>query len=153
MNIVEAIYHQSVSPENLSELILDIIKGFNDSEIREINFYDIFLIIPFYTYSPIEKIFGRIVFNKNTSFQHKIERNPEICANFEQRYLDTIQYTKLALSYAINKELIELDELLNLKVKINRKVDNKTIYNISKVFSTKKTAYLYNFLKVNINDI
>jgi len=153
MNIVEAIYLQSVSPENLSELILDCIKGFEDTGIREINFYDIFLIIPFYAYSPIEKTFKRIVFNPNTSFKNKIERNPDICANFDKRYIKTIQYTKMALSYAINEQLIELDKSLNLKCRIVRKVDNKTIYNVSKVFSSKSTSYLYNFLKVDINDI
>lgn len=153
MNIIEAIYLQSVSPENLSELILDCIKGFEDAGIREINFYDIFLIIPFYSYSPIENTFKRIVFNQNTSFQNKIERNPDICANFDKRYIETIKYTKMALSYAINKELIELDKSLNLKLKTIKKVENKTIYNLSKVFSSKTTSYLYNFLKVDINDI
>ena len=153
MNIIDAMYYQTLSPEKLSELILDIIKGFEDTNIRKINYYDIFLIIPYYTYTPVKDVFERIKFNSNISFQNKVERNPQLCANFEYRYKEVSKYIKKALLYMISNGIVKIDNNLILTSKNKISINNKAIYNIARIFSIKQTALLYSFLKVDIDDI
>ena len=42
---------------------------------------------------------------------------------------------------------------MNIKINKKFKSDNKIIFNMGKVFSTKSTASLYNFFEVDINVI
>jgi len=152
MNIAKAIYYSSVSPENISKLILSIAHGFEDTQIRKLNFFDLFIIIPYYSYIPAQKELERIRFNASSSFQTKIERNPDTFSNFNFRYEKSINYIKLGISYCISEGSIELDDEMNINL-ISSKDKDKIIFNMSKVFSTKETSALYNFFKVDINAI
>jgi len=153
MNIVNALYYNSVSPEKISDLIIDIILGFDDSNIRKTYFFDIFLLIPFYSYSPAQREFKSMRFNPNTSFQNKIERNPDIYTNIDIRYIKMIEFIKLGLTYAIQNDLVKMNEDLELEVVVKRKKQNNEIFNMAKVFSVKSTSYLYSFFKVDIDAI
>lgn len=153
MNLAKAIYYNSIAPENISQLVLNIIKGFEDTKIRNLNFFDLFIIIPFYSYSPAQKQFERIVFNGINSFQRDIERNPDIFSNFSFRYEKSIKHIKLSILYALENKLIVMNENMDITINTKFKSDNKTIFNMGKVFSTKSTASLYNFFEVDINVI
>lgn len=153
MNLAKAIYYNSIAPENISQLVLNIIKGFEDAKIRNLNFFDLFIIIPFYSYSPAQKQFERIVFNKINSFQRDVERNPDIFSNFCFQYEKSIKHIKLGVLYALENKLILMDENMNITINTKFKSDNKIIFNMGKVFSTKSTASLYNFFEVDINVI
>lgn len=153
MNLAKAIYYSSIAPENISQLILNIIKGFEEAKIRDINYFDLFIIIPFYSYGSAQKQFERIVFNQVNSFQRDIERNPDIFSNFSLQYEKSIKHIKLGLLYALDKQLIVIDKDMNIQINIKFKSDNKIIFNMGKVFSTKSTASLYNFFEVDINVI
>lgn len=153
MNISQALFYQSLSPERLTELFIEIILGFDEAGVRKANFFDLFLLIPFYSYPPAQQTFNQIRFNPLNSFQNKIERNPDIYVNFSSRYIKSVEYTKIALAFAISKNFIEINNELELSLLNYKKADNKKIKNMSKVFSTKETSYLYNFFKVDINVI
>lgn len=154
MNLAKAVYYNSVTPEKIGQLILNIIKGFEDTKIRTLNFFDLFLIIPFYSYSSAQKQFERIVFNSVNSFQRDIERNPEIFSNFNFRYEKSIESIKLGILYLLENQSILMDKNMDISINNKRfKSENKIIVNMSKVFSTKSTASLYNFFEVDINVI
>lgn len=153
MNLAKAIYYNSISPENISQLILNIINGFDDAKIRKLNFFDLFIIIPYYSYSPAQKEFEKIVFKKANSFQRDVERNPNTFSKFNFRYEKSLEHIKLGIIYAIEKEMITMDDNMNIEISDKFKYNNKVIYNMGKVFSTKATANLYNFFEVDINVI
>lgn len=153
MNLAKAIYYNSIAPENISHLVLNIIKGFDDTKLRSLNYFDLFIIISFYSYRPAQEKFERIVFNHINSFQRDIERNPDIFSNFGFRYEKSINHIKLGIFHAIDKEYIVMDENMNITINKKFKSDNKIIFNMGKVFSTKSTASLYNFFEVDINVI
>lgn len=153
MNLAKAIYYNSIAPENICHLILNIIKGFEDTKIRNLNYFDLFILIPFYSYRPAQEQFERIVFNPVNSFQRDVERNPDIFSNFGFQYEKSIKYIKLGILYALDKDFIIMDEDMNIQINTKFKNDNKIIFNIGKVFSTKSTANLYNFFEVDINVI
>ncbi len=153
MNLAKAIYYNSIAPENISQLVLNIIKGFEDAKIRNLNYFDLFIVIPFYSYRPAQEQFKRIVFNQVNSFQRDIERNPDIFSNFSFQYEKSIKHMKLGILYALDKGLIIMDENMDIKIDTKFKSDNKIIFNMGKVFSTKSTASLYNFFEVDINVI
>ncbi|NVJ54220.1 MAG: hypothetical protein HWD90_11020 [Campylobacteraceae bacterium] len=153
MNLAKAIYYNSISPENISKLIINATKGFDDAKIRKLNFFDLFIIIPFYSYPPAQKQFKKIVFNKINSFQRDVERNPNTFSKFNFRYEKSFQYIKLGVLYAIENDLIFMDENMDITINGKFRSDIKIIYNIGKVFSTKTTASLYNFFEVDVNVI
>ncbi len=153
MNLAKAIYYNSIAPENISQLVLNIVKGFEDTKIRNLNYFDLFIIIPFYSYRPAQQQFERIVFNQVNSFQREIERNPDIFSNFSFQYRKSINHIKLGILYALDKDLIVMDDDMNIQINTKFKSDNKIIFNMGKVFSTKSTASLYNFFEVDINVI
>ncbi len=153
MNISEALFYQSLSPEKLSELFINIILGFEEAGIRKANYFDLFIIIPFYSYIPAQQSFKRIQFNPLSSFQNKIERNPDLYVNIVSRYIKSIEYIKVALLFAISKGIIELNDELELNLLKRYKVSNIEIRNISKVLSIRETSFLYNFFKVDVNAI
>lgn len=153
MNLAKAIYYNSIAPENISQLVLNIIKGFEDTKIRNLNYFDLFIIIPFYSYRPAQEQFKRVVFNQVNSFQRDIERNPDIFSNFGFQYEKSIKHIKLGILYALDKKLIIMDENMDIRIDSRFKSDNKIIFNMGKVFSTKSTASLYNFFEVDINVI
>jgi len=153
MNIVNALYYNSISPEKISDLIIDVILGFDEVNIRKLNFFDIFLLIPFYSYSPAQREFKSIRFNPNTSFQNKIERHPDIYTNMHMRYIKMIEFIKLGLTYAIQNNLVRMNKDLGLEIVVKRKKQNNEIFNMAKVFSVKSTSYLYSFFKVDIDAI
>ncbi|WP_310439797.1 three component ABC system middle component [Sulfuricurvum sp.] len=153
MNLAKAIYYNSIAPENISQLVLNIVKGFENSKIRKLNYFDLFIIIPFYSYSPAQKQFERIVFNQINSFQRDVERNPEIFSNFNFQYEKSIRHIKQGILYALEKELIVMDDKLDITMNTKFTSDIKIIFNMGKVFSTKSTASLYNFFEVDINVI
>lgn len=153
MNLAKAIYYNSIAPENISHLVLNIIKGFDDTKLRSLNYFDLFIIISFYSYRPAQEKFERIVFNHINSFQRDIERNPDIFSNFSFQYKKSIKHIKLGILYALNKNLILMDENMNITINTKFKSDNNIIFNMGKVFSIKSTASLYNFFEVDINVI
>ena len=153
MNLAKAIYYNSIDPENISQLVLNIVKGFEDTKIRNLNYFDLFIIIPFYSYRPAQQQFERIVFSQVNSFQREIERNPDIFSNFSFQYRKSINHIKLGILYALDKDLIVMDDDMNIQINTKFKSDNKIIFNMGKVFSTKSTASLYNFFEVDINVI
>lgn len=153
MNLAKAIYYNSLSPENIAKLILNISEGFSETNIRTLNFFDLFIIIPFYSYTPAQKQFQNIVFKPINSFQRDIERNPNIFSNFDFRYEKSLKYTKLGVLYALEKEMILMDDNMNIKPIEKFKHKDKVIFNMGKVFSTKSTASLYEFFEVDINVI
>ena len=153
MNIAKAIYYSSVSPEHIVELTLSIAKGFENTKIRKLNFFDLFIIIPFYSYAPAQDKLKRIQFNATNSFQTKVERNPETFVNFNFRYEKSVNYIKLGILHCIANGAIEIDKEMNINILSSSQDVNKVIYNIGKVFSTKETSTLYNFFKVDINVI
>lgn len=155
MNLAKAIYYNRLSPESMSNLILNILKGFEDTNLRNLNFFDLFIIIPFYSYTPAQRQFERIVFKQINSFQRDIERNPNTFSNFNFRYIKVKKFIKLGILYALENEMIEIDNSMNITPNLNLKLknDNKIIFNMSKVFSTKSTASLYNFFEVDVNVI
>ena len=55
MNLAKAIYYNSIAPENISHLVLNIIKGFDDTKLRSLNYFDLFIIISFYSYRQHKK--------------------------------------------------------------------------------------------------
>lgn len=153
MNLAKAIFYNSIAPENISQLILNIIKGFENTKIRNLNYFDLFIIIPFYSYKPAQEQFKKIVFKQINSFQRDVERNPDIFSNFSFQYEKSIKHIKLGVLYALDKQLIIMDEDMNIQINTKFKSDNKIIFNTGKVFSTKSTASLYNFFEVDINVI
>lgn len=153
MNIAKAIYYNSLSPEQMSDLIIDIVKGFEDAGVRKLNFFDLFIIIPFYSYLPAQKQFERITFKKINSFQRDVERSPNTFSNIEFRYMKSIHYIKLGILYSLNSGVIQMDSDMNIVLCKEYKLKEKTIFNIGKVFSSKRTSHLYNFFGVNINAI
>ncbi len=153
MNLAKAIYYNSISPENISQLILNIIRGFDDAKIRKLNFFDLFIIIPYYSYAPAQKEFEKIVFKKTNSFQRDVERNPNTFSKFDFRYEKSLEHIKLGIIYALDKEIIIMDDNMNIEISDKFKSNNKVIYNMGKVFSTRTTANLYNFFEVDINVI
>lgn len=153
MNLAKAIYYNSISPENICQLILNIIKGFDDTKIRNLNFFDLFIIIPYYSYSPAQKQFESIVFKKINSFQRDVERNPNTFSKFNFRYEKSLEHIKLGIIYALENGIIKIDANMNIMISGKFKSNNKIIYNIGRVFSTKTTANLYNFFEVDINVI
>jgi len=153
MNLAKAIYYNSLLPENISNLILDIAKGFEEVNLRKLNFFDLFIIIPFYSYSPAQQKFQSIVFKSINSFQRDIERNPHIYSNFNFRYEKSLKYIKLGVLYALENDMIEMNNEMNIIMKQKFKNKNKIIFNMGRVFSTKSTASLYNFFEVDINVI
>jgi len=153
MNISNALYYNSVSPEKISNLVIDIILGFQETNIRKVIYFDIFILIPFYSYSPAQVEFKRLRFDPNTSFQNKIERHPEICANIELRYIKTVEFIKFGLAYALQNQLITINDNLEIELRSKSKIKDKKIFNMARVFSIKTTSYLYNFLKVDIDAI
>lgn len=153
MNLAKAIYYNSIAPENINQLVLNIIKGFEYSKIRKLNYFDLFIIIPFYSYSPAQKKFERIVFNQINSFQRDVERNPEIFSNFNFQYKKSIRHIKQGVLYSLEKEFIAMDDKLDITMNTKFTSDVKIIFNMGKVFSTKSTASLYNFFEVDINAI
>ena len=153
MNISEALFYQSLSPEKLSDLFINIILGFEEAGIRKANYFDLFIIIPFYSYTPAQQSFKQIRFNPLSSFQNKIERNPDLYVNIVSRYIKSIEYIKGALLFAISKGIIEIDDELDLNLLKRYKVSNVEVKNISKVLSIRETSFLYNFFKVDVNVI
>jgi hypothetical protein len=153
MNLAKAIYYNSIAPENISQLVLNIIVGFEEAKIRNLNYFDLFIIIPFYSYRPAQEQFKRIVFNQVNSFQRYIERNPDIFSNFNFQYEKSIKHLKQGILYALDNELIKMDENMDIIIDTKFKSENKIIFNMGKVFSTKSTASLYNFFEVDINVI
>lgn len=153
MNLAKAIYYNSIAPENISQLVLNIIKGFEDTKIRNINYFDLFIIIPFYSYKPSQEQFQKIKFTPINIFQRDIERNPDIFSNFSFQYEKSIKHIKLGILYALEKKSILMDENMDISINAKFKSDNKIIFNMGKVFSTKSTASLYNFFEVDINVI
>ncbi len=153
MNSAKAIYYNSIAPENISQLILNIIKGFEDTKLRSLNYFDLFIIISFYSYRPAQEQFQSIKFTPINIFQRDIERNPDIFSNFIFQYEKSINHIKLGTMYALNKEYIVMDENMNITINKKFKSDNNIIFNMGKVFSTKSTASLYNFFKADINVI
>lgn len=153
MNIAKAMYYNSVSPENINKLILNILKGYGDTKIRSLNYFDLFIIIPFYSYLPAQRQFKSIIYKQVNSFQRDIERNPNIVSNFNFRYQKSLKYIKYGILYALENQMILMDENMDISLNQEYKTDNKTIFNIGKVFSTKSTASLYNYFEVEINDI
>lgn len=153
MNLAKAIFYNSIAPENISQLILNIIKGFEDAKIRNLNYFDLFIIIPFYSYKPAQEQFKKVVFKQINSFQRDVERNPDIFSNFSFQYEKSIKHIKLGVLYALDKQLIIMDEDMNIQINTKFKSDNKIIFNMGKVFSTKSTASLYNFFEVDIDVI
>lgn len=153
MNLAKAIYYNSIAPENISQLILNIIKGFEDAKIRDLNYFDLFIVIPFYSYRPAQEQFQNIKFTPINIFQRDVERNPDIFSNFSFQYEKSIQHIKLGILYAVDKKLIIMDENMYIQINTKFKSDNKIIFNMGKVFSTKSTASLYNFFEVDINVI
>lgn len=153
MNLAKAIFYNSIAPENISQLILNIIKGFEDAKIRNLNYFDLFIIIPFYSYKPAQEQFKKVVFKQINSFQRDVERNPDIFSNFSFQYEKSIKHIKFGVLYALDKQLIIMDEDMNIQINTKFKSDNKIIFNMGKVFSTKSTASLYNFFEVDIDVI
>lgn len=153
MNLAKAIYYNSLAPERISNLILNILKGFEETKIRNLNFFDLFIIIPFYSYFPAQKQFERIVFNKTNSFQRDIERNPNTFSEFDFRYKKSVKYIKLGILYALENEMIVMDDNMDIRLNQKFKSENKIIFNMGKVFSTKSVASLFNFFEVDINVI
>lgn len=153
MNLAKALYYNNLSPATISNLILNIIKGFEDTKIRNLNYFDLFIIIPFYSYTPAQREFEKIVFKSINSFQRNIERNPNIFTKFEFRYVKSMKFIKLGIIYALENEMIEMDADMNITISKRFKVNNKLIFNMSKVFSTQTTAKLFNFFEVDVNVI
>jgi len=153
MNLAKAIYYNSISPENISQLILNIIKGFEETKIRNPNFFDLFIIITFYSYKPAQNQFKKIVFKPINSFQRDIERNPNIFLKFNFRYKKSLKHIKLGISYALANDIILMDKNMDIIINEKFKSNNKVAFNMGKVLSTKSTANLYNFFGVDINVI
>jgi len=154
MNIIEALYISSLSPEKIGVLIIDMILGFENRNIRKITYYDIFILMPFYLYNPAQIKFKRLKFDKNNSFYNMIERHPEIFVNIEERYLETIKFVKNGFIYLLQNNIIKMNDNLELKLLNNKyKVTNKELFKMAQVFSTRTTAELYNFFKVDIDAI
>jgi len=153
MNLAKAMHYNSLSPEKISSLILNIAKGFENTEIRNLNYFDLFIIIPFYSYASAQKQFERIVFKSINSFQRDIERNPNTFSKFSFRYEKSKKFVKLGILYAVENQMIQMDENMNIIMSEKIKVNNKIIFNMGKVFSTKSTASLYNFFEVDVNAI
>lgn len=150
MNLAKALYYNEISPEKISQLILNIVKGFDDEGIRKLNFFDLFIIIPFYSYRLAQKKFERIKFNPVNSFQRDVERNPDIFSDLTFRYEKSIKHIKLGVLYAVSNGFIKIGENLEISANINFTKNNQVIFNTGKVFSTKSTADLYNFFEVDI---
>lgn len=153
MNLGKALYYNEISPEKISQLILNINKGFDDAKIRKLNFFDLFIIIPFYSYRLAQKKFERIKFNPINSFQRDVERNPDIFSDLTFRYEKSIKHIKFGILYAVSNELIKIGENLEISVNVDFIKNNQIIFNTGKVFSTKSTADLYNFFEVDIHAI
>ena len=120
MNLAKAIYYNSIAPENISQLVLNIVKGFEDTKIRNLNYFDLFIIIPFYSYRPAQQQFERIVFNQVNSFQREIERNPDIFSNFSFQYRKKINHIKLSILYSFEKDLILMGD--DMKIQVKKKI-------------------------------
>lgn len=156
MNISKAIFLNKLSPELVSKDLYSILKGFEEveSDNRKANYFDLFILFAFYNYKSASERFNRIRYNKYTSFKTHIERNPDIFANINLRYSNGIEYCRSAILYGINKELFILDGEFNISTIPSKNIQiNNSLKNIGKVFSTKTTNELYNYFKVNINDI
>ena len=154
MNIIDALYINSLSPEKIANLIIDMILGFEERNIRKVTYYDIFILIPFYLYIPAQTKFKIMRFDKNNSFYNNIERHPEIYVNIEERYLETIKFVKNGFIYLLQNNIIKINDNLELKLLNNKyKVIKKELFKMAQVFSTRTTAELYNFFKVDIDAV
>ncbi len=153
MNLAKAIYYNALSPENVSNLVLNTLKGFESAKTRNLNYFDLFIIIPFYSYTPAQRQFKRITFTPINVFQREIERNPNIFSKFNFRYKKSKKFIKFGVLYALDNDMIQIDNDMNITINKRFKSNNKTIFNMGKVFSTKSTTSLYNFFEVDINVI
>lgn len=156
MNIIEAINLTKNSPNKIAKELQSFIYGFKDR--RDVNYFDLFLFYPFFSYKPSYDFFDKQMrlsnkdkvnfFIDNTSLQ------PEIFASIKFDFYETISLTKEAIIYGVNNQYFILDD--DYIIKLNKKnVSNKdrVSENIGKFLSTQNTAYLYNYFKVDINAI
>ena len=92
--------------------------------------------------------------DKINFFIDKTNEKPEIFTNFQRDFFNTIELTKNAILYAIEKDYFAFDdELLVSLTKKTIKEKNNIAENIGKLYSTKSTAFWYNYFKVNIDAI
>lgn len=153
MNIAQAIYLNSINPKRISSLILDILKGFSDTSLRNLNYFDLFIIIPYYSYPSAQKQFEKIIFKPINSFQRDVERNPNTFSNFQFLFQESIEHIKLGILYAFENNLINMNEELEIELVNKHRREDKKIFNMGRVFSTKTTVELFNFFEVDINAI
>lgn len=156
MDTIEALYLLKHSPDKIAEKLKSFIYGFNNR--REVNYFDLFLFYSLYSYNPAYDFFDK---QMNISkeylgnyFIDKTNKAPEIFANFNIDFYQTISITKDAIVYGTSNSYFSIDEEMNMYlIKKNIVNKDKVAENIGKLFSTQNTAYLYKFFKVDINAI
>lgn len=157
MNISEAIFLNKLSPDIICKDLYTISLGFEEvknENNREINYFDMFILFAFYSYKPALEEFEKVKYNKYTSFKLRIERNPDIFANINIRFSQGIEFCKAAIIYGINNQYFEMNEnMIIIPKKIPNIKFDKRLINIGKTFSTKSSKDLYNYFKVDINEI
>ncbi|KAB7889544.1 three component ABC system middle component [Poseidonibacter ostreae] len=157
MNISQAIFYNKLSPDTICKDFYSIVKGFeevNEQNNRKINFYDLFILFAFYNYKPAIEEFTNVKYDKYTTFKLRVERNPDIFANIQNRFKDGISFCKTAILYGLNNNIFIMDKNLNIStIKTRGMKIQLPLKNIGKTFATKSTEELYNYFKVNINEI
>lgn len=156
MDTIEALYILKHSPHKIAEKLKSFIYGFNGR--REVNYFDVFLFYSLYSYNPAYNFFDKQMPIQNNYlgnfFIDKTNETPEIFANFNTDFYETISITKEAIIYGVGNLYFSIDEEMNIHL-VKKKVTNKDrgAENIGKLFSSQNTAYLYNFFKVDIDAI
>jgi len=154
MNIIEAVSIADHSPSKIAEKLKSFIFGFKNR--RDVTYFDLFLLYPLYSYKPAYEYF-----DKNMSLKDKMNfftthssTHPEVFINVQADFINTLSVMKEGILYATNNDYFEIDN--NLIVHLTKKTlsnKDRVAENIGKFCSTKKTSYLYNFFKVDIDAI
>jgi len=154
MNISEALIISELSPENVTKILYSALSGFNEAETREMSIFDMYLVFAFINYPPaVEEFTKNLVFNKNSSFIQKIDRQPYLYANINERFNLCIEYVKDGLIYGMNENIFSIDNNFIIKKNTKKLKVDRAGFNVGKVFSTKTTKSLYDYFKVDINAI
>lgn len=156
MDTIEALYILKHSPDKIAEKMKSFIYGFNGR--REVNYFDLFLFYSLYSYNPAYNFFDKQMPIQNNYlgnfFIDKTNEAPEIFANFNIDFYQTIFISKEAIIYGVSSSYFSMDKEMNIYL-VKKKITTKdrVAENIGKLFSSQSTAYLYNFFKVDINAI
>ncbi|MDO8609501.1 MAG: DUF6521 family protein [bacterium] len=156
MDTIEALYILKHSPDKIAEKMKSFIYGFKGH--REVSYFDLFLFYSLYSYNPAYIFFDKqMTLQKNflgNFFIDKTNEAPEIFANFNIDFYQTISISKETIIYGVSNSYFSIDEEMNIHlVKKTVSTKDRVAENIGKLFSSQNTAYLYNFFKVDINAI